>query len=883
MESISGRGSVKLTTGLSGLDGVLKGVLPGDNIVWQISEVEDYRTLVTPYCEAARQAGRRLVYFRFASHPPLVDPGFGAEIHELRPEDGFENFLSSIHSVIEAAGRGAFYVFDCLSELAVDWYSDQMLGNFFMLTCPYLYDMETVTYFALLRNYHSQDATGPIADTTQVLLDVYRHKGRLFVYPIKVQHRYSPTMHMLHEWDGKDAFSPVASSATASEIRAGVKWTMADAARSPGLWEHAFQHAGELVESGGRRHHPGTDKHELFNQLVRMIVSRDEGMLKLVSHNLTIEDVVDIRKRMIGSGLIGGKTVGMLLARAMLKKSDPGIARLLESHDSFYIGSDIFYTFLVRNGIWWVFQKQKSPASFLEGAEQARQRILTGTFPAYTMKQIEEMLDYFGQSPIIVRSSSLLEDNFGNTFAGKYESVFCGNQGSRERRIEDFLAAVRTVYASAMSERALAYRARRGILGRDEQMALLVMRVSGAMYGRYFYPPVAGVGFSFNPYVWNESIDPKAGVVRLVFGLGTRAVNRSDDDYTRIVALNAPDLRPESNFEEMRQYTQHRVDYIDLDANQLVSGNFADVVARSGELPLDMLAEDDRSDDRPGRSRAEVLTFKGLLSNTRYVEDMRAILATLQRGYDCPVDVEFTTNFLENGEYRINLVQCRPLPVKGLEMNRLPKVLVADADRIIEARGAVIGQSRLVDVGCFIYVVPEAYGRLPVNDRHAVARLVGKINRACKDTSGNLMLIGPGRWGTNSPELGVPVSFPEINRVSILCEIVAMREDLVPDVSLGTHFLNELVEMDMLYLALFPDQKGNHLRRSFFMDSPSRLLALAPDAGKWQDVVKVVDAGLMPSPRTVKLRADSMAQKVLCYFDTSGQRPVERSDSGRSE
>ena len=138
--------------------------------------------------------------------------------------------------------------------------------------------------------------------------------------------------------------------------------------------------------------------------------------------------------------------------------------------------------------------------------------------------------------------------------------------------------------------------------------------------------------------------------------------------------------------------------------------------------------------------------------------------------------------------------------------------------------------------------------------------------------SGNLMLIGPGRWGTSSAELGVPVSFPEINRVSILCEIVAMREDLVPDVSLGTHFLNELVEMDMLYLALFPDQKGNHLHRKFFLDAPNRLLTTAPEARKWQNVVRVIDvAGLTPR-RSVKLRADAMEQKVLCYLDRSPAR-----------
>ncbi len=284
-------------------------------------------------------------------------------------------------------------------------------------------------------------------------------------------------------------------------------------------------------------------------------------MLELVERYLTLEDIVRIRKRMIGTGLIGGKTLGMLLARAILSQQSERPAEIFEAHDSFFIGSDVFYTYLVRNGVWWVRQNQRNPETFLDGADQARQNILTGRLPDYIVKQIENMLDYFGQSPIIVRSSSLLEDNFGNSFAGKYESVFCANQGSREKRLDDFLAAMRTIYASSMSEKALRYRAQRRLLDRDEQMALLVMRVSGEMHGRDFFPDMAGVGFSFNPYAWSEYIDPKAGVVRLVFGLGTRAVDRSDDDYTRIVALNAPNRRPEANFDEVRDHAQQRVDY----------------------------------------------------------------------------------------------------------------------------------------------------------------------------------------------------------------------------------------------------------------------------------------------------------------------------------
>jgi len=858
-----------MTTGVRGLDGLLKGVLPGDNIVWQVDSIEDYLAFVAPYCSAAMKNGRRLVYFRFAKHEPLLPDDFGAEIHHLEPEAGFESFIAGIHDVIEEAGRGTFYVFDCLSDLAADWYSDQMLGNFFMLTCPYLYDLETVTYFGLLRNRHSSHATGAISETTQLLIDVYRHGGTLFVRPLKVQHRSSPTMDMLHVWE-KEEFRPVTSSAVVSEILTSGRWGGGiDSEIATGSWERAFIQAEELLESICGGDAPREAGKPLLDRLLRMVLSRDEGMLRLVEHYLGIEDVVGIRKRMIGTGLIGGKALGMLLARAILREHSERATAIFEAHDSFFIGSDVFYTYLVRNGVWWVRQNQRNPETFLDGADQARQNILTGRFPDYIVRQIENMLDYFGQSPIIVRSSSLLEDNFGNSFAGKYESVFCANQGSREKRLDDFLSAVRAIYASTMSEKALRYRAQRRLLDRDEQMALLVMRVSGEMHGRDFLPDMAGVGFSFNPYAWSGYIDPKAGVVRLVFGLGTRAVDRSDDDYTRIVALNAPSRRPESNFDEVRQHAQQRVDYLDLEANQLVSGYFTDLVQAHPRLPLEMVASRDSTQSRRPVKPSWVLTFDRVLAETGFVEDMRGILTTLQQVYSNPVDIEFTVNFFADGEYKINLLQCRTLQVKGNEAAVLPRVKIDEEQRIIEARGAVIGQSRLIDVDLFIYVVPEIYGHLPIQERHEVARLIGEVNHAtAKREAGTIMLLGPGRWGTSSPSLGIPVSFADINRVSVLCEIVAMREDLVPDVSLGTHFLSELVEMDMLYLALFPEQGENYIRGEFFEESPSLLLDLVPSAEKWCDGVKVIDPrNAVGNGGPAKLSADAVEQKVVCYFE----------------
>ncbi len=853
------------TTGLPSLDQVLKGLLPGDNVVWQVDAVDEYQAFVSPFAQAALHNGKKLIYFRFARHEPLLSADSGAEMHELDPEQGFENFVAAIHAVIEKTGPGAFYVFDCLSRLAVDWCSDQMLANFFMLTCPYLFDLETVTYFALFRNYHTSFALGPIQETAQVFLDVYSHKGETHVRPVKVQHRYSPTMNMLHVRRGAE-FKPVTASTAIAEIMTSARWSGLASDSSVGFWETSFIRARELIQTGEYRPDlPGHGK-DTYDTLVRMIISRDADMQKLIERYLTLQDILDVRKRLIGTGLIGGKTVGMLVARAILRKTLAGFSDRMEAHDSFYIGSDVFYDFLVRNGIWWVRQKQRDPKSFLEGAEQARRRILTGEFQPHILRQIEEMLDYFGQSPFIVRSSSLLEDNYGHSFAGKYESVFCVNQGPRERRLQDLLAAIRTIYASTMSEKALRYRADRRLLDRDEQMALLVMRVSGAMYGRKFFPPIAGVGFSFNPYAWDRAIDPEAGVVRLVFGLGTRAVNRSDDDYTRIVALNAPEKRPEANFDEVARFSQRRVDYLDLEANQLVSSRFTDLLQEAPDLPLDLFAPADESDsgsDAPSR----VLTFDRLLKETGFVNDLHEMLRALQTAYRHPVDIEFTANFTPDGRYKFNLVQCRPLPVQGVGLTKMPDVKVREEDLIISARGAVIGHSRFERVDRFVYVSPSLYGRLPLQDRYEVARVLGKINRAGGADIGTVMMLGPGRWGTSSPQLGIPVTFSEINRVAILCEIVAMHENLVPDVSLGTHFLNELVERNILYLALFPRQGDNLLRREFFEGSPNRLRELVPSAERLEGVVRVIDASPALQGGSVRLAADATRQKVRCYFE----------------
>ncbi len=868
------------STGLPGLDRILKGILPGDNVVWQLDSVEEYQRLIDPCVEWARTSGRPLVYFRFAADVPLVSAGPGVFVEALDPTSGFEAFVGAMHERIRLTGRGATYIFDCLSPLAEMWYSDVMLGNFFKLMCPYLFDMETLAYFGLYRNHHSVYALDPIQSTTQLFLDVYRH-GATYIRPIKVQQRYSATMNMLHRWEENGDFVPVSDSAEIAGILTSAKWSGLHADRNPGFWELAFLDAAEVRQQVVEGRLVEESERPMLEHLVPMVITRDAPMVALVKRYLTLEDVLDVRRRMIGSGLIGGKAVGMLLARAILRQQDPTLYGQLEAHDSFFIGSDVFYSYLVQNGIWWTRQRQRDTEAFYENATRARRLIITGTFPARTLRQFEEMVDYFGQSPFIVRSSSLLEDNFGNAFAGKYESVFCANQGPRSQRIEDFVAAVKRIYASAMSERALRYRARRGMLDQDEQMALLVMRVSGRAHGKRFFPPAAGVGFSFNPYVWHPDIDPEAGVVRLVAGLGTRAVDRADDDCTRLVALNAPMRRPEHNMEELRAHTQRRIDYIDLDDNHLTSGPFDGVIPEFFAPVLDLLAPADREAVRMARAAGarlgtvpRLLTFDPLLE-TDFTDLLRRMLRVLQDAYAYPVDIEFTVNFNTQLEPKINLVQCRPLQVRGTDTIALDTMPYChpDADALLSARCAVIGQSRVVEVDHIVYVVPSAYSALSMQDRYAVARTLGKVNQALQDhvAGGTTVLLGPGRWGTSSPELGVPVLFHEISGVAVLGEIVTMHANLIPDVSLGTHFLNELVEMDMLYVALMPGQGDTRLDEARLLDCASVLGDLVAEGAIWNHVIRVVSSSaLVPPEGRLLLTADARAQRVVCFVDPVG-------------
>ncbi|MBU4315664.1 MAG: PEP/pyruvate-binding domain-containing protein [Proteobacteria bacterium] len=857
----------RVSTGWQSLDTIIDSLRKGDNVVWQVDNVDDYQRVLLPFVNSAVARNERVVYLRFGRHTPLLEERANITIYPLKMENSFESFSAKVHSIITREGREVCYVFDSLSDLLHLWATDSMISDFFFITCPYLFELNTIAYFALLRNSHSYKAIARIRETTQILIDIHNYEGRICIHPIKVQHRYSPTMFFPHIKE-KDELVPVINSVDAAQLFSHLsRYNITTGAhRYLDYWDRLFMQARELLDSGASPE----ERRDMVQQLSRLMLTRNQRLLSMVQDYFSLEDLLRIKERLIGSGFIGGKAVGMLLARnILLQDNDFDWQNALEHHDSFYIGSDIFYSYIVQNGWWQTFMAHKTREGYLPNAQELKNKMAGGNFPEEIVEQFKRMLEYFGQSPIIVRSSSLLEDAFGSAFAGKYESYFCVNQESPEKRYDSFEEAVRLIYASTMSEDALNYRLQRGLDQTNEQMALLVQRVSGASHKSYFFPELAGVGLSRNPFVWKKGMKAEEGMIRLVFGLGTRAVNRVERDYPRIVAVDDPLVKPLISMSDIRKFSQHFVDLLNLEKNQIETISLEELLAKEVPENINLIGIQDREATQSLRDMGKpekdfwVLTFDPFLTQTPFIPMMQRMLGMLEKTYENPVDIEFTVNFNSKGDMQINLLQCRPFQTLGFKNEEgLPENIPEDRT-LIRLDGNFMGGSISQNIARIILVDPEAYVALSVSEKYSVARLIGKLNRfAAHREQIPTLLMGPGRWGTHSPSMGVPVNFSEINHVAVMAEISYQSGSLIPDLSFGTHFFHDLIETGIFYLAIYPESPDVVFNLEWIRSRKNLLGALVPESSRFEHVVKVVDT----RHEDVKFQSDVVNQRVVCYL-----------------
>jgi hypothetical protein len=376
------------------------------------------------------------------------------------------------------------------------------------------------------------------------------------------------------------------------------------------------------------------------------------------------------------------------------------------------------------------------------------------------------------------------------------------------------------------------------------------------------------VGFSWNPYRRNPRIDPADGLARVVFGLGTRAVDRTAEDFPRMIPLGQPAVRTEARTADLIRFSQHRADVIDLQEHRFRSVPVAEVMEQAGALPgarqVFSLVKDGFLRPMMGDVLLDdpadlVVTFDGFTRTRSSTDTIRWALKTLEQAYGCPVDIEFASD----GE-QLHLLQCRPQAVRGAERKvRVPADV--PAERRIFSAHRDIESAEVEDLELVVLVDPRDYVRLETEERRvAVAQAVSRLNTALAGR--RFALLGPGRWGSKDTRLGVRIGYADLHNTRLLVEIARRQGGYTPEVSFGSHFFQDLIEADIPYLALYPDEEGVVFADGFLRGSENVLADLLPDAADLADVLRVIDVPAATGGLRLHVAMDGRRQEALGYL-----------------
>lgn len=599
-------------------------------------------------------------------------------------------------------------------------------------------------------------------------------------------------------------------------------------------------------------------------QLIRKVMTGKLGFIKIAKEFVHLNDFIELFPLMIfpnySHGRLGGKASGLFVAAQVLKKAGKENKYLqdLKVPKTFYITSDGLHNFLRYNDLDDVLeQKYKDIGQVRQEYPQLIEIFKNSKFPPEIIHKLSMALDELREIPLIVRSSSLLEDQLGSAFSGKYESFFLGNQGRKRERMEALLDAIAEVYASTFSPDPIEYRAERDLLDSREEMGILIQEVVGNKVGPYFLPAFAGVAFSNNEFRWSHRIKREDGLIRMVPGLGTRAVDRLSDDYPVLLAPGQPGLRVNVTEDEIIRYSPRKLDVMNLNNNSFETIDLVDFVRKYGdEFPavyqLISVVKDGRIQqpslvDSDFENSQPVATFDGLIKNTHFVKQVHEMLTLLQDKFNVPVDIEFASD----GKY-FYLLQCRPQSYhKSSKPAPIPKNIPQSA--MVFSANRYVSNGHVPDITHIVYVDPQKYSEIKSKKQLLdVGKAVSKLNMNLPKRQ--FILMGPGRWGSRGDiKLGVSVTYSDINNTAVLIEIARKKGNYVPDLSFGTHFFQDLVESEIRYLPLYPDDEGVVFNEKFLSASKNILPDILPEFDYLKDILRVIDIPEVTKGKSLKI------------------------------
>lgn len=584
--------------------------------------------------------------------------------------------------------------------------------------------------------------------------------------------------------------------------------------------------------------------------IISRFLSENLKYITIARSYITLIAIEKIFERFLGpsygAGKVGGKSAGMILANQILKVKKENNPKLKNVYTprSWFLTSDGVLEFINYNALdEFSFSKYQSLEEIKLEYPFLEYVFKQSHFTPEALFSFSVILDDIKTNPIVVRSSSILEDSFEASFTGKYKSLFLSNTGTKSERLAALADAIAEVYASTFNPDAIEYRKKNNLIDFREEMGVLIQEVVGNKIGKYFMASYAGVALSHNEFRWSNRINREDGVIRLVAGLGTRAVDRTMDDYPILISPGKPDIRVNHTVKDALKYTQRYVDVINLESKSFENITVEELMleAKSGFPAIDKIFSFVKDNmliepisDMVDFTKEELtITFNNLVQKTDFITQIREILLELAEAYGGPVDIEFASD-----GNKLYLLQCRPQSQAEID-----EVINIPAN--VQEEHKIFGATKFVSNGLIdnidfvVYVDHQAYSDLETeDDMRYVGKIVSKLNQMLPEKK--FILIGPGRWGSKGDiKLGVPINYSDINKTALLVEYAKKKSDYVPELSFGTHFFQDLVEANIKYLPLYPDE-GNIFNDNFFKNTPNSLVTFMDVPEKFISVVKLI-------------------------------------------
>lgn len=517
-----------------------------------------------------------------------------------------------------------------------------------------------------------------------------------------------------------------------------------------------------------------------------------------------------------GAGTIGGKGRSLLFALRKLRDSGDDQLSVTKVPKSIYFSIDIFHQFLESIPAIDSLIAQGNP-------ERLESVFLSAPLPKIVTEAVRVYLADM-HDPVVIRSSSRLEDSVKHSFAGKYLSTFLSNTSSsldeRVRGVED---EIRKIYARVYFPKALSYRKKHD-LG-DDDMGIIVIRMAGRWRGQYYYPTVGGVGYSQNFRRWNTRVQQNDGVLRMVFGLGTMSTKRG---YARTVSLTNPYLRPEGqNPDKIAMHAQEAFHVIDMQKpDELttldIKQKWRHLIDNHPDFGVYAQMYSYESD---GGSLASLmkntvgldactkicLTFEDFPKKyPNFFVRMKKTLSLLESSMGVPADIEFA---YEPTEDSFCLIQSRPFWCQTCIDDGIPDL---GKRRVLLRADRMVTPGTIEHIGTLVYIDHMLYYGNP--DFYSVARAVGELNGSMGDRK--YIFVSPGRVGSSNPRLGVPVQYNELTQCRCIVELGIPRLGFMPELSYGTHFFSDLAVDDVLYMPVFDGESNNVIDHDWFQNTP---------------------------------------------------------------